>query len=135
MSRVSSLLMAALPPAIWGSTYLVTSEFLPADRPLTAAVMRILPVGLVLVLFSRHWPRSNQWLKLTALSLLRMSLLHWPLFVSAYRLPGGLAALLTAYSGCAGLRPVSPAHLAQGDGGRDAGFCWSGTGADFTHSA
>lgn len=94
MNRASLLLMAALPPAIWGSTYLVTSEFLPADRPLTAAVMRILPVGLVLVLFNRHWPRPDQWLKLTVLSLLCMSLLHWPLFVSAYRLPGGLAALL-----------------------------------------
>lgn len=94
MNRASLLLMAALPPAIWGSTYLVTSEFLPADRPLTAAVMRILPVGLVLVLFNRHWPRPDQWLKLTVLSVLCMSLLHWPLFVSAYRLPGGLAALL-----------------------------------------
>lgn len=87
-------MMAALPPAIWGSTYLVASEFLPADKPLTAAVLRILPVGLLLVLFSRHWPRPEQWLKLLVLSLLCMSLLHWPLFVSAYRLPGGLAALL-----------------------------------------
>ncbi|MCK1788595.1 EamA family transporter [Pseudomonas violetae] len=86
--------MAALPPAIWGSTYLVTSEFLPADKPLTAAVLRTLPVGLLLVLFNRHWPRPEQWLKLLVLSLLCMSLLHWPLFVSAYRLPGGLAALL-----------------------------------------
>lgn len=86
--------MAALPPAIWGSTYLVTSEFLPADKPLTAAVLRILPVGLLLVLFDRHWPRPEQWLKLLVLSLLCMSLLHWSLFVSAYRLPGGLAALL-----------------------------------------
>lgn len=94
MNRPLLLLMAALPPSIWGSTYLVTSEFLPADKPLTAAVLRILPVGLLLVLFNRHWPRSDQWLKLTVLSLLCMSLLHWPLFVSAYRLPGGLAALL-----------------------------------------
>lgn len=94
MNRAVLLLMAALPPAIWGSTYLVTTELLPADKPLTAAVLRILPVGLLLVLFNRHWPRPHQWLKLTVLSLLCMSLLHWPLFVSAYRLPGGLAALL-----------------------------------------
>lgn len=94
MNRALLLLMAALPPAIWGSTYLVTTELLPADKPLTAAVLRILPVGLLLVLFNRHWPRPDQWLKLTVLSLLCMSLLHWPLFVSAYRLPGGLAALL-----------------------------------------
>lgn len=94
MNRAWIILMAALPPAIWGSTYLVTSEFLPADKPLTAAVLRILPVGLLLVLFNRHWPRPDQWLKLLVLSLLCMSLLHWPLFISAYRLPGGLAALL-----------------------------------------
>lgn len=94
MNRALLLMMAALPPAIWGSTYLVTTELLPADKPLTAAVLRILPVGLLLVLFNRHWPRPDQWLKLSVLSLLCMSLLHWPLFVSAYRLPGGLAALL-----------------------------------------
>ncbi|UTW08932.1 EamA family transporter [Pseudomonas benzenivorans] len=94
MNRAWVILMAALPPSIWGSTYLVTTECLPADKPLTAAVLRILPVGLLLVLFNRHWPRPEQWLKLLVLSLLCMSLLHWPLFVSAYRLPGGLAALL-----------------------------------------
>lgn len=94
MNRALILAMAALPPAIWGSTYLVTSEFLPADKPLTAAVLRILPVGIFLVLFNRHWPRPEQWMKLMVLSLLCMSLLHWPLFISAYRLPGGLAALL-----------------------------------------
>lgn len=94
MNRILLIAMAALPPAVWGSTYLVTSEFLPADKPLTAAVLRILPIGLLLVAFNRHWPRADQWLKLCVLSLLCMSLLHWPLFVSAYRLPGGLAALL-----------------------------------------
>jgi probable blue pigment (indigoidine) exporter len=94
VNRVLLIAMAALPPAIWGSTYLVTSELLPADKPLTAAVLRILPAGLLLVVFNRHWPKPDQWLKLCVLSLLCMSLLHWPLFISAYRLPGGLAALL-----------------------------------------
>ncbi|WP_185267198.1 EamA family transporter [Halopseudomonas xiamenensis] len=86
--------MAALPPLVWGSTYLVTTEWLPADRPLTAAVLRILPVGLLMVLLTRHRPQRAEWPRLLLISALCMSLLHWPLFVSAYRLPGGLAALL-----------------------------------------
>lgn len=85
--------MAALPPLIWGSTYLVTTEWLPPDRPLAAAVLRILPVGLLMVLLTRYRPAREGWLQLLV-SALCMSLLHWPLFVSAYRLPGGLAALL-----------------------------------------
>jgi probable blue pigment (indigoidine) exporter len=94
MTRFVVLLMAALPPAIWGSTYLVTTELLPPDRPLTAAVLRLLPVGLLMVLLTRHWPTRDQWLRLIVLSALCMSGLHALLFVSAYRLPGGLAALL-----------------------------------------
>ena len=78
MNRALILIMAAFPPAIWGSTYLVTSEFLPADKPLTAAVLRILPVGMLVVLLNWHWPRPEQWGKLIVLSLLCMSLLHWP---------------------------------------------------------
>ena len=87
-------IMAALPPTVWGSTYLVTTEWLPADRPLTAAVLRILPVGLLMVLLTRYRPQRAEWPRLLLISMLCMSLLHWPLFVSAYRLPGGLAALL-----------------------------------------
>ncbi len=94
--RALVLVMAALPPAIWGSTYLVTTELLPPDKPLMAAVLRILPVGLVITLMTRYRPDRSQWGKLLVVSLLCMSLLHWPLFVAAYRLPGGLAALLVA---------------------------------------
>jgi probable blue pigment (indigoidine) exporter len=94
MRRLMILLMAALPPAIWGSTYLVTTEMLPADRPMTAAVLRLLPVGLLIVLLTRCRPAPGQWWKLLILSALCMSGLHGLLFVAAYRLPGGLAALL-----------------------------------------
>ncbi|WP_443190693.1 hypothetical protein [Pseudomonas indica] len=37
------VLMTALAPAIWGSTYIVTTELLPPDRPFVAAVLRCLP--------------------------------------------------------------------------------------------
>ena len=44
------LMTTALAPLIWGSTYLVTTEFLPPDRPFHAALLRCLPAGLLLLL-------------------------------------------------------------------------------------
>ncbi|HQU87532.1 MAG TPA: hypothetical protein PLC58_03010, partial [Denitromonas sp.] len=41
-------LLTALAPIIWGTTYIVTTELLPPDRPLTAALLRVLPAGLLL---------------------------------------------------------------------------------------
>ncbi|MFE5914806.1 EamA family transporter [Streptomyces wedmorensis] len=38
--------LTALAPAVWGSTYLVTTELLPADRPLPASTVRALPGGV-----------------------------------------------------------------------------------------
>ncbi|MEM7276359.1 MAG: EamA family transporter, partial [Actinomycetota bacterium] len=51
----------ALAPAAWGTTYLTTTELLPADRPLLAAALRALPVGLVLVLRTRRLPVGDWW--------------------------------------------------------------------------
>src|SRR3989344_4665387 len=51
--RTSSWLDAlttALGPGIWGSTYIVTTELLPPDRPFTAALLRTLPAGLLVVM-------------------------------------------------------------------------------------
>ena len=41
---------AALTPIIFGTTYVLTTEFLPPGRPLLAALMRSLPTGLVLII-------------------------------------------------------------------------------------
>src|SRR3989338_2426928 len=46
-------LTTALGPVIWGSTYIVTTELLPPDRPFTAALLRTLPAGLLLGLWCR----------------------------------------------------------------------------------
>ncbi|XOT98280.1 EamA family transporter, partial [Alcaligenes pakistanensis] len=37
--------LTALGPAIWGSTYIVTTEILPPDRPFIAAFLRCFPAG------------------------------------------------------------------------------------------
>ncbi|WP_020679549.1 EamA family transporter [Marinobacterium rhizophilum] len=90
------VLITALAPAIWGSTYIVTTELLPPDRPFTAAVLRTLPAGILLVLFSRHLLRKSEWGRLTVLAALNIGFFQALLFVAAYRLPGGLAAVVGA---------------------------------------
>jgi probable blue pigment (indigoidine) exporter len=90
------VLLTALAPMIWGSTYLVTTQWLPPDRPYTAACLRALPAGLLLVLATRHWPQRALWPRLLALSALNIGAFQALLFIAAYRLPGGLAAVLGA---------------------------------------
>ena len=67
-THLPDLLLTALAPLIWGSTYLVTTLFLPPERPFTAALLGVLNIGLFQAM----------------------------LFVAAYRLTGGLAAILTS---------------------------------------
>ncbi|GAB4087587.1 EamA/DMT transporter family protein [Hydrogenophaga soli] len=90
------VLLTALAPMVWGSTYLVTTQWLPPDRPWTAACLRALPAGLLLVLATRHGPQRTQWRRLLMLSALNIGAFQALLFMAAYRLPGGLAAVLGA---------------------------------------
>lgn len=86
----------ALAPAIWGSTYIVTTELLPSGLPFTAALLRTLPAGMLLVLFCRHIPKRAEWGRLLVLGALNIGFFQALLFVAAYRLPGGLAAVVGA---------------------------------------
>ena len=54
--RGSDLLLTALAPAIWGSTYVITTSFLPSFAPMTVALLRALPAGLLLLLIVRRLP-------------------------------------------------------------------------------
>ncbi len=96
MNRNLDLLLTAIAPAIWGSTYLVTTQLLPAGYPLTVAMLRALPAGLLLLVIVRRLPRGIWWLKTLALGALNFSVFWWLLFISAYRLPGGVAATVGA---------------------------------------
>ena len=90
------ILLTALAPFIWGSTYIVTSELLPSGRPFTAALIRVLPAGLLLVLCMRRLPVRHEWGRLLVLAALNIGIFQALLFIAAYRLPGGLAAVLGA---------------------------------------
>ncbi len=94
--RNRDLLVTALAPLIWGSTYLVTTEFLPPNRPFTAALIRVLPAGLLLLAYTRRAPARGEWARVVLLGVLNIGLFQAMLFVSAYRLPGGLAATLSS---------------------------------------
>lgn len=64
--------ITAIAPLVWGSTYLVTTEFLPPDRPFLAAVLRCLPAGLLLLLWTRQFPKRHEWSKVVVLAFLNI---------------------------------------------------------------
>lgn len=97
-AKTSDYLLTAFAPLLFSSTYIVASEILPPDRPFTAALIRVLPAGLLLLLWQRKMPERGEWLKLLALATLNISAFQAFLFVSAYRLPGGQAAVVSALS-------------------------------------
>ncbi|GAA4636964.1 EamA family transporter [Actinoallomurus vinaceus] len=96
LPNVRDLALTALTPLTWGSTYAVTTEFLPPGRPLFTAAMRALPAGLVLLAATRVLPRGAWLWRAAVLGLLNIGAFFPLLFLAAYRLPGGIAAVLGA---------------------------------------
>ncbi|MEV0528096.1 EamA family transporter [Streptomyces sp. NPDC050439] len=88
--------LAAIGPATWGTTYVTTTELLPADRPLLAAALRALPAGLILLAITRRLPRGDWWWKTAVLGLLNFGAFFPLLFFGAYHLPGGVASTVSA---------------------------------------
>ena len=92
----ADLALTAIAPAIWGSTYIVTTQFLPGFSPITVAMLRALSAGLLLLALTRTLPQGIWWLRVFVLGALNFSIFWAMLFVSAYRLPGGVAATVGA---------------------------------------
>ncbi|MGQ5639011.1 MULTISPECIES: EamA family transporter [unclassified Streptomyces] len=120
LTRTVDTAFTALAPAVWGSTYLVATQLLPPGRPLLAAAVRALPAGLVLLAIGRRLPRGTWWWRAVVLGALNIGIFFYLLFVAAYHLPGGVAALVVAVQptivlvlGAALLKePIRPAQLA-----------------------
>jgi probable blue pigment (indigoidine) exporter len=94
---------AAIAPVIWGTTYLVMTELVPPNRPLLGSMLRALPAGLLLLtlLALRRGVRqvvpTRPWYwRSAALGTLNITLFFPLLFIAAYRLPGGIAAVAAA---------------------------------------
>ena len=94
--RLGLVLATALAPMAWGTTYIVSTELLPADRPLLAGLLRALPAGIGLALITRTRPTGTWWLKAAALGALNIGGFFALLFYAAFRLPGGVASTLGA---------------------------------------
>lgn len=95
-TRAAVIAATAAAPALWGTTYLVTTELLPPGRPLLTGVLRALPAGVALALATRRRPSGVWWLRSLILGTLNIGGFFALLFVAAYRLPGGVAATLGA---------------------------------------
>jgi probable blue pigment (indigoidine) exporter len=108
MNTTTRTLMTACVPAIWGTSYYVTTEFLPPDHPWFAALLRALPAGLIALALGRQLPRGDWWWRSLVLGVLNIGLFFPLLFIAAAELPGGVAATLGAS------QPVFVAVLAVG---------------------
>ena len=95
-SSIAWIALTSLAPAVWGTTYIVTTHALPPGHPVLAALMRTLPAGVLAFLASRQLPRGTWWWKSIVLGALNMACFFPLLFVAAQRLPGGVAATLGA---------------------------------------
>ena len=91
-SHLSDILLTALAPIFWGTTYAVATEFLPPNHPLLVASMRSLPIGILLIIGLRKLPKGDWWWRIFVLGGLNIGVFQALLFVAAYRLPGGVAA-------------------------------------------
>jgi probable blue pigment (indigoidine) exporter len=88
--------LAALGPMTWGTTYFVTTHYLPPERPLLAGLLRALPAGLILLGLSRELPHGRWIGRAAVLGILNIGLFFAMLFLAAERLPGGVAATVGA---------------------------------------
>lgn len=99
MSDRRLVLVTAITPLLWGTTYIVTSELLPPGRPLFAAAARALPAAVLLLaalvpLAGRRVVPDRAWaLRAAVLGTLNIGIFFALLFVAAYRLPGAIAAV------------------------------------------
>lgn len=106
LAALASILTTAIAPMTWGTTYLVTTELLPAGRPLLAGLLRALPAGIALAAITRSRPQGTWWFKAALLGILNIGGFFALLFLAAFRLPGGVAGTLGA------IQPLLAAALA-----------------------
>ncbi|WP_298292562.1 DMT family transporter [uncultured Litoreibacter sp.] len=106
MKHHFDIALTAIAPVVWGSTYYVTTEYLPDGYPITMAALRALPAGLLLLILARQLPHGVWWMRAFVLGALNFTLFWALLFVAAYRLPGGVAATVGA------IQPLIVVYLA-----------------------
>jgi probable blue pigment (indigoidine) exporter len=66
------MLLSRLAQILWGTTYIVTTEWLPTAYSLFIVMMRALTIGVLLCLALRQWPSEDWWRRSAVLGLLNM---------------------------------------------------------------
>mgnify|MGYP003398429981 FL=1 len=87
--------ITAIAPITWASTYPVIRHLLPADEPITTALIRALPAGLLLLLVARRMPRGHWWWRSIVLGLLNVAAFFVLTTISAHLLPSSVATVTT----------------------------------------
>jgi len=100
-SRWRWILITAIAPIAWGSTYYVTRHFLPDDDPLWGSALRALPAGLILLLIARRLPRGSWWWRSLVLGTLNVGGFFVLIYIVSQRLPSGIASTVMATSAAA----------------------------------
>ncbi len=103
---LKTILLTSLTPLFFGSTYVVTVLALPPGRPLFTAAVRALPAGILLLLAVPRLPEGRWWGRLAVLGALNIAAVFALVFVAAYRMPGGIAAVI------GGIQPLVVVFLA-----------------------
>lgn len=92
------IVVTAVAPVLWGTSYVVTRQLLPAGSPLWGSVLRALPAGLVLLLVARRLPTGSWWWRSLVLGTLTIGAFFVLVYVAAQLLPSTLAATLMSAS-------------------------------------
>lgn len=95
------VLVTAIAPVAWGSTYYVTRAYLPPDHPLYGAAIRALPAGLLLLAVCRALPQGAWWWRSVVLGVLNMSAFFALVYLAAQLLPTSVASVIMAVSSVA----------------------------------
>jgi probable blue pigment (indigoidine) exporter len=87
-------LLGTVGPVAWGTTYVTATELLPQNRPLLAAMVRALPLGVLVLVLARPALPAGWYGRTALLGLINIAVFPALIFFSAYRLPGGVASVV-----------------------------------------
>lgn len=97
-NRLRWILVTAIAPIAWGSTYYVTRHLLPADAPLWGGALRALPAGVILLLLARRLPHGAWWWRSLVLGALNVGGFFVLVYIAGQRLPSSVASTLMSTS-------------------------------------